>query len=371
MLTELQSNLQKIHEDVMNNLSSENVRKDVNLLNVYGSITQGNKFDLEFVEGLKDVVVENVGGSYGFELNSKGYYESNNKKVKSSFAMCKVSFNSNGNTSLDLECINYAESNYDYGLISKLDTELSASNNADSNDLLAMNFKGKSKSAPQTVSIPVTEGNHFIYIKFRKDGSGDSYNDSLQFKITNVSHNVYHNEVITVPYRSLEELKNDSSQSEGTLGILFEDLVPVKAYRRINEKWQLYQDIVGKTVYPSSEEELIQITDFPENTTAILYQYNNYVNTYKYLRNTWVPLSTPNNELQAMNILNQVDTNIQEYEGLGGTEEDIAYVLDVILNEGLIVQDSLLQDNTATIEDGLPNFIGTVENNMLILGGNE
>jgi len=371
MLTELQTNLQKIHEEVMGNLSSLNLRKDVSLLNVIGAITQGNKFDLEFVDGLKDINIENIGGSYGFMLNADGYYESNNKSVDNSFAMCKLSFNSNGNETLELECINYAESSWDFGLISKLDTTLSADNSTDSDSVLAMNFKGKSKATPQIVSIPLTEGNHFVYIKYKKDGSASTNNDSFQFKVKNVPRNLYHNEIITVPYRSLEELKNDSEQSEGTLGIVFENLIPIVAYQVVDGKWKLYQGIIGQTVYVSSYEELLQITEYPEGTTAIIYSDYNYINTYKFIRNEWVALSEPNEYVKTMTTLNQIDSIIHEYEGLGATEEEIEYLLDVILNEGLIVQDSVLLDNTATIEDGLPNFNGTVEDNILILGGNE
>ena len=128
-------------------------------------------------------VVSVDGATYGFELNDAGYYESQNKGVKNSYAMCKIVFNSNYYKQVSLKCINYAQKGYDYGLISNVDTMLSMDNVADSEGVLK-SFESTNSSSTNTVSTLIPPGEHFICIKFIKNGSTNSNNDSLQFMVT-------------------------------------------------------------------------------------------------------------------------------------------------------------------------------------------
>lgn len=122
------------------------------------------------------------GASYGFELNSNNYYESKNKGVDNSYAICRVKLNLSTKARVVFYCINYAESNYDYGLLGNVDTALTLSTSADSN--VAKSFKGSSQSTVQTFTYSIdTEGEHFIDVKFRKDGSVNNNNDTLQFTV--------------------------------------------------------------------------------------------------------------------------------------------------------------------------------------------
>jgi hypothetical protein len=124
------------------------------------------------------------GSTYTFELNANGYYESNNKGQDNSYAMCKVTFKTSTGK-LILDCINYAENNYDFGILSNLDIDpsLSLNSSADTNNVY-YSFKGKSQSTVQTVSYTgINDEEHFIYIKYRKDSSASNNNDSLQFKV--------------------------------------------------------------------------------------------------------------------------------------------------------------------------------------------
>lgn len=126
--------------------------------------------------------VESISGaSYGFELNSSGYYESKNKGVDSSYAICRVKLNLSTKARVIFNCINYAENDYDFGLLSNVDTALTLSASADSS--LAKSFKGSSKSDIQTFIYILTEGDHFIDVKFIKDPSNDYYNDTFQFTV--------------------------------------------------------------------------------------------------------------------------------------------------------------------------------------------
>ena len=125
------------------------------------------------------------GASYGFTLNSNGYYESTNKKVSNSAAVCKINFNFEKETVVKFDIINSGESNYDYGILGKVDKVLATSNTSDSLSLYAWIGKGKSSASIVKVNYTIPAGEHFIYMKYRKNGSGNNGNDSLQFKIMN------------------------------------------------------------------------------------------------------------------------------------------------------------------------------------------
>lgn len=121
------------------------------------------------------------GADYGFTLNSAGYYESGNKGVGNSYAICRVNFNVPVATTAYFDCINYGESNYDYGLIGNVDTALALSYDADTS--VFHTFKGLQSADVQTVSYPLSAGTHFVDVKYRKDSSVNSNNDTLQFKV--------------------------------------------------------------------------------------------------------------------------------------------------------------------------------------------
>lgn len=152
-----------------------------------GSVNSNNdslQWKLVPVSTFTYTVTKPHSGSYTFALNSKGYYESNNKGVSNSYALCKLTFFAPRLGTLTLSCINYAESNYDFGILSNIDTTLTASSSADSTNV-KKSFQGSSSSSVQTVTYTnVSAGEHYIYIKYRKDGSVNSNNDSLQFKVS-------------------------------------------------------------------------------------------------------------------------------------------------------------------------------------------
>lgn len=125
--------------------------------------------------------------SYGFALNDNGYYESQNKGVKTSYAICRINLEVFKETDLTFNVINYAESNYDYGLLGNLDTALTLATSEDSN--VKQSFKGM--QSPDIVYLTyenVSVGNHFIDVKFIKDSSGDKDNDSIQFAVKETYH---------------------------------------------------------------------------------------------------------------------------------------------------------------------------------------
>ena len=376
MLVELKRNLNTIHSELQNKLVPENLKKNVNIFTVDGAVTPGNKFsELIHYDGVRDIVLENKSTPYGFSINSDGYYESDNQGVDGSYAVCKLTFDSNGQEELNLECINYAESGCDFGIISKLDTELSLSNSTDSSTLVFRNFSSSSSANPQYVDIPLTEGTHFIYIKYKKDSSVSTHNDSFQFKILNRNYNELVNEIATIPYRSKAEMDLDLGQSDGIIGIIYNDSnEATKAYRFERGIWTLYQDIEGKAVYFKTVSQMLLDTNYPEDTNAIIIDTNEvYQATYKMVNGNWLLIGVPDDYSKSMNNLNQVDGIIEKYEGPGGTDQEIIDKLDYILNGGTYVDSGMFLTEDATISDGLPSFIGTVTDGTLDLdlGGNE
>lgn len=133
---------------------------------------------------------QTTGVTYGFTLKDTGYYESTNKGRDSTFSMCELHCicNNPEDYPLILQCINSGEANYDYGIISQPNKTLSKSNSDDGasgSTNVFKNFKGQSSTNPVTITIPLPLGESIVYIKFRKDSSASSGNDSLQFKILN------------------------------------------------------------------------------------------------------------------------------------------------------------------------------------------
>jgi len=93
-----------------NDLIASNIKSGVNILGVTGTLdsisTNCNTWQ-----------VQNVGATYGFTKLSNGYYESTNQGINSSVSLCKIKFRILLGSVITFSCINYAESNYDYGMI--------------------------------------------------------------------------------------------------------------------------------------------------------------------------------------------------------------------------------------------------------------
>ena len=176
------------------NITTEKITFDINALGTEGNATITVNISGDYNKTLTTEVsyttpmlytVEKVDRvTYGFELNSNEYYESTNKLKRDTYSLCKLVFNITEKTkALKLECINDGESSYDFGILSNIDTTLELSSVTDSTNVYK-SFKGQSSTKPVVITYPeATVGEHFIYIKYKKDGGGDNGNDSLQFKV--------------------------------------------------------------------------------------------------------------------------------------------------------------------------------------------
>ena len=125
---------------------------------------------------VSDIQMQSVGeGTYSFILNDEGYFENNNQNVDSSYALARFNFNVLEDTDVIIEYMQDSENGYDYGIFSKLDTELEDSNSADSSNIVEKSLINISATTPQQfVYKNVSSGNHFICVKYRKDSSQSS-----------------------------------------------------------------------------------------------------------------------------------------------------------------------------------------------------
>lgn len=136
----------------------------------------------KFVEKALETVYSTPSGvTYGFEKTSDGYYTSTNAGIDDSFSYGKLTFNSLEAQTITLQCINHGENNYDYGLISALNSNLSQSNEADTANVL-YDFSGESSAEPVVISLDIPAGESFITFKYIKDASVNSESDYFKIK---------------------------------------------------------------------------------------------------------------------------------------------------------------------------------------------
>ena len=157
---------------------------NINISISNNDITYDRSFKLTVYEALPEstYTVSAIDGvTYGFTLNNNGYYESTNKGLGNNYSLCRVNINNPAGRVVYFDCINYAESNYDYGILGAVNQELAKNYTADSG--AKKSFKGLSKADVQTVEYTDATDDCFIDVKYIKDISGDQCNDSLQFKV--------------------------------------------------------------------------------------------------------------------------------------------------------------------------------------------
>ena len=136
------------------------------------------------------------GASYGFRRLSDGWYESQNKGVRSSAAAARVRLSLSEPRTLTVEFVNHAEARYDYGVFGKLDHSIST----DRDILLSCNDSSRNGSHVQRLTYEVPAGDHYFDVKFLKDSSQDSNADSLRF------HAFFEEEDDNEPYVSVESV---------------------------------------------------------------------------------------------------------------------------------------------------------------------
>lgn len=79
----------------------------------------------------------------------------------------------------------------------------------------------------------------------------------------------------------------------------------------------------------STISEMEQHSDLPEDTFAIVYG-TSYIGTYRLDNGNWTQIGDSTQEQQIMDVLNDIDGTTDQYEGVGGTDEEISDVLNQI-----------------------------------------
>lgn len=134
---------------------------------------------------LLEYEVTDVAGR-GFVKNDDGSYESACQGAHGSYAVCKLMFHTTSPV-LYIDCVSDGEGGCDFGIVSNLDCTLQLNTNSDTGENVKRNFAGSPDRKEETLEFTVPdEGEHFIYLKYRKDGSVNRGADSLRFKVRSV-----------------------------------------------------------------------------------------------------------------------------------------------------------------------------------------
>ena len=129
----------------------------------------------------QELTITNVEGqTYGFtlsdaEASSTRYYESNNKGIGSSAAYGRFYFTITGtNQKVKMTYISYGETSYDYGIYYL--------NKADGTNVKKNENLGSSPEAKTIYFENLALGDYYLEVRYKKDSSGNKYNDSLKVK---------------------------------------------------------------------------------------------------------------------------------------------------------------------------------------------
>lgn len=129
-----------------------------------------------------------------------GYYVSRNKGINTSYAISRITVTNNTSSvmKLHLDCVSYGESNYDYGVVGAVDRALSSDYTVTADGTLSttlsdevnstkgISFKGSSSTQVRDITVIIPTGEHFVELKYIKDGSQNTNDDTFKFRINRV-----------------------------------------------------------------------------------------------------------------------------------------------------------------------------------------
>lgn len=219
----------------------------------------GTDITSQFVEKTEEPASYEVinRGDYWFELNSSGYYVSNNKGVSKTASVCRVNINVPVSATVTFTYINYAEEGYDFGVFGGIDTPLNTNYYSagsggatitDTDYKLACNTSTHNKSTAQTLTYNVSAGEHFIDVKYSKDDASDANNDTLQFKVSITldepyTPSVYYEYVITNIQTNHTIVVSSGGDTSKAYFKLNGSFVEAAVYKKVNGVWQTQTDM--------------------------------------------------------------------------------------------------------------------------------
>ena len=142
------------------------------------------------------IIPKSPNATYGFKIQSDGYYRnensdpdtasssSNRNQYKNTMAIARILYNFNTATDLYIKTIVCGESKYDFGIVSKVNTEIPATYNSSNTAYLELLKSSSSGTATEKI-VPYNSltGTGFIDIAYRKDSSSSYGTDDLKFQV--------------------------------------------------------------------------------------------------------------------------------------------------------------------------------------------
>lgn len=135
--------------------------------------------------GSYTVTAKADGATYGFS-ESGGVYTSTNGGVKSSASVARIDMTVSKTSLLTLSCISNGESQFDYGVIYSIDTIPTSLTYTVNDGEVFKSFHSEASATAQTITMEVPEGEHYVYLKYRKDGSNDTSPDMFSFQVVSL-----------------------------------------------------------------------------------------------------------------------------------------------------------------------------------------
>jgi hypothetical protein len=133
--------------------------------------------------------VSKKSSSIGCSLGGDGYYAVNMNSTNSAYILIKLTFTVTKATDIILKCINYAENNCDYMVVSKISTNQNdykfgtGAVSTDDQRYAEKNFQSLHSADPVDIEYKnVSAGTHYVYIKVWKDTSITKDYETFKFK---------------------------------------------------------------------------------------------------------------------------------------------------------------------------------------------
>ena len=204
------------------------------------------------------------------EYNGKPYYKIPSGG-NSSDVVKKITFETlKDNVTVTLNIVSSSEARYDYAYASVLDGT-PGYNNA------KYEISGNNQSITHEYVVP-TKGSHWIYIGYRKDGSGNSYNDCGYFSIDN-SDKEY---VIRQPkevYLASDKMNEITYGSKKIFEHGFNNIIKWTG-KRYNPKENLYMADAEVSLAISYSYTDYAINPYGQQRKGVAYLYDGNINSY-------------------------------------------------------------------------------------------
>lgn len=203
----------------------------------------------------------------GFSVNQNGYYESRNKGVASSAAVCRVTFSLPVRCLVTFDFINYAQQGQDYGIFGAIDSALGTTSAVTNDTGATLICSAATYNTPnvQTLTYEIPSGSHYVDIKYRKNNTTNSNNDTLQFKIVNIEALEVNDFYYTYDVQNINQ--------DHSLNFVFGDVVYYFVNSSTDSNASLYP--YGQTVVLPSDG--YKLTIAPENQREIVTLMDNEV----------------------------------------------------------------------------------------------